>query len=218
MSNKNTKPITYAFIDSQNLNLGVLHDITNKHGRKIYVGKKLDWRRFRHYLREKYDVKKAYIFIGMMPGNNSLYEHLQTCGYTLIFKEVVEYIGKNGETEIKGNVDTDLVLWAAAREFDNYSRAIFVSGDGDFLSLYLYITEKGKMHKILVPNRFRYSKLLKEHFHGQLVFVSDKTNLFLSNKKTRSSGRNTSSLGMPGHRDTPIIAKSNKKVNRDAKK
>jgi hypothetical protein len=214
--NKKT-PITYAFIDSQNLNLGVLHDITNKRGHKIYEGKKLNWRRFRHYLREKYNVKKAYIFIGMMPGNNKLYEYLQTCGYTLIFKEVVEYVSKNGKTEVKGNVDTDLVLWAAAREFSNYNQAIFASGDGDFLSLYQYIAEKEKLLKILVPNRFCYSKLLKEHFHERLVFVSDKANLFQQNKKTRSSGRITS-LGMPGHRDAPIVAKSSKKVNRRTKK
>jgi len=208
------KLITYAFIDSQNLNLGVLHDITNKRGRRIYEGHKLDWRRFRHYLREKYDVKKAYIFIGMMPGNSQLYEHLQTCGFTLIFKETVEFINKNGETEVKGNVDTDLVLWAAAREFANYDRAVFASGDGDFLSLYQFMAEKKKLLKILVPNRFCYSKLLKFNFHKQLAFVSDMTNLMKSNQKTRSSGRITS-LGMPGRRDASSVAKSHGNVKQN---
>jgi hypothetical protein len=197
--------------------LGVQHDVANSRGRKIYAGSKLDWRRFRHYLREKYGVKKAYIFIGMMPGNNGLYEHLQECGFTLIFKEVVEFVNKNGKTEVKGNVDTDLVLWAAAREFANYDQAIFASGDGDFLSLYKFIEEKGKLLKIFVPNRFRYSKLLKTHFHRYLVFVSDKTNLFQPNKKTKSSGRITS-LGMLGHGDKPIVAKPRTKVNRKAGK
>ncbi|MCL2451338.1 NYN domain-containing protein [Candidatus Saccharibacteria bacterium] len=205
------QPVTYAFIDSQNLNLGISHDVTNSHGRKIYEGKKLDWRRFRHYLREKYGVRQAYIFIGMMPGNSQLYEYLQRCGFTLIFKEVVEYVNKDGKTEVKGNVDTDLVLWAAAREFANYDRAIFASGDGDFLSLYKFMAEKKKLLKILVPNRFRYSKLLKSNFHKYLVFVSDKTDLFKPIKKARSSGRITS-LGMPGHRDKPSLAKPRAKV------
>ena len=38
----------YAFIDSQNLNLGIQK-----------LGWKLDYRKFRVYLAEKYDIKKA---------------------------------------------------------------------------------------------------------------------------------------------------------------
>lgn len=67
------KKKTYAFIDSQNLNLGVKNDVKNAKGRIIYKGKQLDYRKFRHYLREKYNVSQAYIFIGMVPTNNSLY-------------------------------------------------------------------------------------------------------------------------------------------------
>ena len=40
-----------AFIDSQNINLGFQA-----------LGWKLDWRRFRVYLEEKYAVGKAYLF------------------------------------------------------------------------------------------------------------------------------------------------------------
>ena len=43
----------YAFIDSQNLNLGVRSQ-----------GWKLDWRKFRQYLRNKYHVSKACVCIG----------------------------------------------------------------------------------------------------------------------------------------------------------
>jgi uncharacterized LabA/DUF88 family protein len=203
-------PTVYAFIDSQNLNLGVSHDVVNERGRKIYEGKHLDWRRFRHYLREKFGVSHAYIFIGYVIGNNKIYEHLQRCGYTLIFKEVVEFVAEDGSTKVKGNVDTDLVLYAAAREFANYDTAVFASGDGDFLSLYQFIDEQGKLGKILVPNRFRYSKLL-DRFRDNLVFVSDKTPLLKAKQKTGSSGR-ISSLGMPGHRDKSSVAKSHPRV------
>ena len=41
----------YAFIDSQNLNLGIQ-----------LLGWKLDYKKFRIYLKEKYNVTKAYIF------------------------------------------------------------------------------------------------------------------------------------------------------------
>ncbi|MCL1876983.1 NYN domain-containing protein [Candidatus Saccharibacteria bacterium] len=206
------QPVTYAFIDSQNLNLGVSHDVVNQRGRTIYEGRKLDWRRFRHYLREKYGVSKAYIFIGMMPGNNQLYEQLQLCGFTLIFKEIVEFINKDGETEVKGNVDTDLVLWAAAREFANYDRAVFASGDGDFLSLYQFMDENNKLERIIVPNRYRFSRLLKFHFYHKLVFIDRMPNLLKPKQKTGSGGRITS-LGKPGHRDKTSVTNSKKKVN-----
>ena len=46
----------YAFIDSQNLNLAVKEQ-----------GWKLDFKRFRKYLEDKYEVAKAFIFIGFVP-------------------------------------------------------------------------------------------------------------------------------------------------------
>ena len=52
----------FAFIDSQNLNLGIQK-----------LGWKMDWRRFRVYLKDKYGISKAYLFIGFVPGNQMLY-------------------------------------------------------------------------------------------------------------------------------------------------
>ena len=68
----------YAFIDSQNLNLGI-----NK------LNWKLDFRKFRVYLKEKYGVSSAYMFIGFLPENQDLYASLQKAGYILIFKLVL---------------------------------------------------------------------------------------------------------------------------------
>lgn len=209
---KNEK--TYAFIDSQNLNLGVKNDVINAKGKVIYRGKQLDYRKFRHYLREKYNVSQAYIFIGMVPTNNSLYTYLQRCGFTLVFKTISTYMDERGQTITKGNVDTDIVLWSAGKLEMEYDAAVFVSGDGDFLSLYEYMDELGKLKKIIVPNRMRYSKLLNS-FRDRLAFVGDVPKLLneiQTNKKTRSSGRITS-LGQPGRGDTKNIAKKTKKVN-----
>ena len=209
---KNEK--TYAFIDSQNLNLGVKNDVINAKGKVIYRGKQLDYRKFRHYLREKYNVSQAYIFIGMVPTNNSLYTYLQRCGFTLVFKTISTYMDERGQTITKGNVDTDIVLWSVGKLEKEYDAAVFVSGDGDFLSLYEYMDELGKLKKIIVPNRMRYSKLLNS-FRDRLAFVGDVPKLLneiQTNKKTRSSGRITS-LGQPGRGDTKNIAKKTKKVN-----
>lgn len=213
---KNEK--TYAFIDSQNLNLGVKNDVINAKGKVIYRGKQLDYRKFRHYLREKYNVSQAYIFIGMVPTNNSLYTYLQRCGFTLVFKTISTYMDERGQTITKGNVDTDIVLWSVGKLEKEYDAAVFVSGDGDFLSLYEYMDELGKLKKIIVPNRMRYSKLLNS-FRDRLAFVGDVPKLLneiQTNKKTRSSGRITS-LGQPGRGDTKNIAKKTKKVNRKRK-
>jgi len=98
------KESNYAFIDSQNLNLGIQS-----------LGWKLDHRRFRVYLKEKYGVSRAYLFIGFLPENKDLYSALQAAGFVLIFKPTLP--DKAGE--VKGNVDADLVLQAMI-DSDNY--------------------------------------------------------------------------------------------------
>lgn len=138
----------YAFIDSQNLNLGVKSQ-----------GWKLNFGRFRIFLKDKYKVGKSFIFIGYVPGNESLYTDLQNAGYICIFKPTLEI--KNGkEIKIKGNVDAELVLHTMI-EYPNYDKAIIVSGDGDFHCLVEYLDRKGKLLRIIVPNK-KYSSLLRK--------------------------------------------------------
>ena len=206
-----TKP-NYAFIDSQNLHLGVSGNVVNKRGELVYKGKKLDFKKFRDYLRQKYNVQQAYLFIGMLPGNSTLYSHLQQAGYTIIFKQIAWHFGPKGEIVVKGNVDTDIVLYAAAKLVKKYESAIFVSGDGDFLSLYQHMEEIGKLSYIFIPNRHSYSRLLNQ-YRNKLRFVSDLLPLFHQqttnkinkpNKKTRSGVR-TKSLDLPGHGDVSNI-------------
>ncbi|OGH64257.1 MAG: hypothetical protein A2821_02035 [Candidatus Magasanikbacteria bacterium RIFCSPHIGHO2_01_FULL_41_23] len=52
----------FAFIDNQNIYQGVRE-----------LGWYLDWRKFRRYLLEKYEVEKAYLFLGYLPENDKLY-------------------------------------------------------------------------------------------------------------------------------------------------
>lgn len=140
------KPLkNYAFIDSQNVNLGIRE-----------LGWKLDWRKFRVYLKEKYGVETAYMFIGYMEENQDLYMSLQKNGYILIFKEVLK-----GNGFVKGNCDAELVLQAMI-DYDNYKKAIIVSGDGDFACLVRHLKKQGKLEKVLVPNMSKYSALLKK--------------------------------------------------------
>lgn len=62
----------------------------------------------------------------------------------------------------KGNVDAELVLYAAAIEYENYDKAVIVSGDGDFACLAEYLKKNDKLKKIVTPTA-KYSKLLKPY-------------------------------------------------------
>lgn len=152
------KENNYAFIDSQNLNLSIRE-----------LGWRLDFRRFRVYLAEKYGVTKAFLFIGFVSGNNDLYIALQEAGFICIFKPTLMY--KDGTT--KGNCDAELVLHAMI-EYPNYDKAVIVTGDGDFYCLVKYLLEKGKLRNVLVPNRLKFSALLKwDIFRPFLRYMND---------------------------------------------
>ena|SRR3989344_5454497 len=152
------KPNNYAFIDSQNLNLSIRD-----------LGWHLDHKRFRRYLAEKYGVTKAYLFIGFVDGNNSLYKTLQEAGFLCIFKPTLIY--KDGTT--KGNCDAELVLQAMI-DLPEYDKAVIVTGDGDFHCLVKHPIEQNKFKALLVPNKFKYSALLKfVEFRPFLRYMND---------------------------------------------
>jgi len=165
---KKEKPI-YAFIDSQNLNLGLGKDVY-KNGILKYKGWKLDFRRFRVYLKEKYNVVRCFLFIGNIPSNKSLYRYLENSGYILIFKPTL----KIGKERIKGNVDAELVLHTMI-EIRKFQKAIIISGDGDFYCLVRYLKEKEKLGYLLIPNNFAYSSLYLE-FKEYIRFLNDLKN------------------------------------------
>lgn len=170
----------FAFIDSQNLNLGVQS-----------LGWKLDWRKFRQYLRNKYNVEKAYLFIGQLAGNESLYKYLQECGYILIFKPTLyHYEGKR--LVVKGNVDAELVMHTMI-EFKNYEKAIIVSGDGDFYCLIEYLEERRKLLKVLVPSK-HFSSLLRKFNQNNYIVRMDLLQDSLELKKDWHS-RSVETLG-----------------------
>jgi uncharacterized LabA/DUF88 family protein len=123
---------------------------------------------FRVYLKEHYNITRAYLFIGFIEGNNNLYSELQAAGFICIFKPVLAY--KDGT--IKGNVDAELVLHAMI-QYTAYDKAVIVSGDGDFYCLVQYLLEQGKLRTVLVPNRYKYSALLKRFAKKDIAFMND---------------------------------------------
>ena len=158
----------YAFIDSQNLNLAIRD-----------CGWKIDFKKFRIYLKEKYKVTTAYIFIWYMSENQDLYSSLQKDGYVLIFKDVLKY--KDGT--VKWNVDAELVLQAMI-DIGTYLQAVIISWDGDFSCLIKYLHKQNKLLTVLVPNEYKYSALIKKTAQKNIAFVNRlKSKLELVTKK-----------------------------------
>jgi len=147
----------YAFIDSQNVYLSIRS-----------LGWQIDWHRFRVYLKERYSITKAFLFIGYVEGNNKIYTELQEAGFICIFKPVLIY--KNGT--MKGNVDAELVLHAMIY-IHSYDKAVIVTGDGDFYCLVDHLSSLEKLSRVLVPNQKKYSALLKRFAKKDIAFMND---------------------------------------------
>ncbi len=152
-----TEKNNYAFIDSNNLNLGIKS-----------LGWKLDFLRFRRYLKEKYGVKVAYLFIGYIPTNQPLYSFLQKVGYVLVFKPTIP--DKDGS--LKDNVDANLVLQTMI-DYNKYDKAVIVTSDGDFYCLVEYLYGNNKLEKVISPYVKTCSALLRKSAKEKIVFMDN---------------------------------------------
>ncbi len=148
----------YAFIDGQNLYLGSLD-----------AGVKLNYKKFRTYLKDKYNIERAYLFIGYLQGNSELYSELQEHGFLLKFKPVLQ--AKGGQKQ-KGDIDADLAF-NVMLYYKEYNRAIIVTGDGDFDTLVKYLRKKDKLVGVISPNKDKCSSLLKKAAAEKMLYLQD---------------------------------------------
>lgn len=151
--------------------LNIYIDGNNLYRSAIELGFEIDYKKFRGWLRQKYNPNKVYLFIGLVPERVKFYEHLQSCGYILVFKQTVS-IGE----KVKGNCDAELVLKATSdyyeKEFDS---CILITGDGDFGCLVEFLKESKSIKQIISPDKKKCSFLLRnknieitflnEHYH-----------------------------------------------------
>ena len=84
------------------------------------LGFEIDYKKLRGWLRQKYNANNIYLFIGLVPERVKFYEHLQSCGYILVFKQTVSV----GE-KIKGNCDAELVLKTVSDFYTNLLPLVF---------------------------------------------------------------------------------------------
>jgi len=193
---------TYAFIDASNLFYG---------GEKS-LGWRIDYRKLRQYLEDKYQVSKIYYFGGVeihrfpfdyisqdtVPIKEvekylidyikekkkylsdaklvlldrhlkriHFYIKLEQFGYHMVLKPVKTYTDAEGNTERKANCDVDMAFYMM-RERNAFDRAVFLSGDGDFLPVLKFLRENKK--EIIVFSRApRTAREIKQFAGDKLV-------------------------------------------------
>ncbi|MEK7147114.1 MAG: NYN domain-containing protein [Patescibacteria group bacterium] len=159
----------FAYIDGANLYRGVES-----------LGWKLDYRRFKVWLLEKYSVQKAYLFIGLIPKYGDLYKYLQECGFTLVFKEVIY----DGNGKPKGNCDADMVLQAVRDAYENkFDQVIIVSSDGDYAGLIKFLLQREKLKIILSPHKKDLCSILLKRTKAPIAYLNDKKSILSTQKE-----------------------------------
>jgi uncharacterized LabA/DUF88 family protein len=154
----------FAYIDNQNLYMAT------KCAPEPWM---VDMRRLRVYLREKYNVIRAYLFMGAFEYKlQDRYMRYQDAGYILIFREHSESLIGNK----KGNVDVDVVFEMMRDNFTSaqMERVVLVSGDGDYYRTIKYLRDMGKLEKVLLPSHKNVSSLYKELHEQHKAYLDTK--------------------------------------------
>ena len=166
-------PINIAYIDGTNLYKGIQS-----------LNKDLDYARFRKWLLHKYRITTAYIFMGYIPQQESLYKYLQSVGFTLIFKESITH-----KWEVKGNADAEMVLQSVRDVYEKKpDNVVLVSWDWDFSCLVDFLIEKKVFKTILIPNSRFCSYLLRKK-NVSMAFLEDKWIISKIQKSERTPRR-----------------------------
>jgi len=148
-----------AYIDGANLHKGIES-----------LSWKLDYRKFRSWIRQKFGVTDAYLFIGLMPKHANLYTSLQNIGYKLVFKEVIY----DGDGRAKGNCDADLVLQATRDYFEQgITSVVLVSSDGDYAPLIKFWLEKKVQCVIISPAPTSKCSILLKRTGVPIVYLQE---------------------------------------------
>ena len=162
-----------AFIDAQNLHLW-----TNSENWKI------DFKKFRIYLKDKFNIEEAYFFLWFLDENQQdLYKNVQKAWFIIEFREHSSHL----KWKKKWNVDVDIVFEVMKRiiEEKDFDKIVLVTGDWDYIKLINYLIEKSLLKKILFPNN-KYSSLYKkimDNFWINISLLDIRDKISYNNKK-----------------------------------
>jgi len=154
------KRVNIAYIDAANLDRAL----------RSQLGWKMDYKKFRVWLTEKYKVERAYIFIGLIPKFKNLYTYLQDCGFVLGFKDVIYHDGKP-----KGNCDSDLLMQASSDFYEgDLAQAVIVASDGDYAPLIKVLQSRNRLKIILSPTLAEKCSVLLKRTGAPIAYINDK--------------------------------------------
>jgi len=166
---------TYVFIDASNIIYGCRAS-----------NWKMDFEKLYGYLTKRFEAKKVLYYAGVEKGNAkqlSFYNKMRGFGYDLVLKEVKKYWSEDGKIIRKANADVDLTF-EAMLYWNEYDRAVFLTGDGDFYRLIAHV----KAHKErvwVIGNTKRSARELKQLMGYQFSNLDDLKNILsLSDTKT----------------------------------
>lgn len=126
-----------AFIDAQNLYLWTSSD-----------NWKIDFKKFRVYLKDKFHIREAYFFLWFLSEDEQdLYSRLQKAWFIVVFREHSSHL----KWKKKWNVDVDIVFEIMRNivEERDFAKIVLVSGDWDYIKLVNYLIEKSLLEKVL---------------------------------------------------------------------
>ena len=144
-----------AFIDAQNLHLW-----TNSENWKI------NFKRFRIYLRDKFKVNESYFFLWFLDEEQqNLYKNVQKAWFIVEFREHTSHM----KWKKKWNVDVDIVFEVMRRLKDekDFDKIVLVTGDWDYIKMVNYLIKNNFFKKILFPNKqysSLYNKIKKDYW------------------------------------------------------
>jgi len=148
-------------------------------GNNLYRGSKsfgyiINYKKFRGWLRQKYNINRAYIFIGFIQNRINFYAHLQNWGFDLIFKETIIADGL-----IKGNCDAELVLSVISDFYTKkFDVCYLLTGDGDFGCVISFLIQNNINVCVIAPNSLKCSFLLRNK-NIEMVFLDNHYHKFL---------------------------------------
>lgn len=150
------------------MNTNIYIDGNNLYRAAKELGFTINYKKFRGWLRQKYNPKNVFLFIGLIPDRTSFYQYLQESGFILIFKQTISVEGS-----IKGNCDAELVLKVVSDFYTkNTDSFILITGDGDFGCLVEFLQENKVLDRVLAPDEKKCSFLIRNK-NCEITFLND---------------------------------------------
>lgn len=140
----------------------------------------MDFEKLIKYFRTRFGATNILYYAGLDSENKKqilFYELLQKFGYEIKLVPVKRF--KDGKR--KGDVDARLTF-EAMKYFNDYNKAIFLTGDGDYYWLLEYLLEKGKDIKLMAHSK-NTAQELKQLFGGEFTDISRLKILLQFNEK-----------------------------------